>query len=106
GASAVSGEFRVVVWHRKPPKVRGGFVSCAARRKRSLADSNGRSAGYESLSRRSAGRGALAGFADRVHFLFSQRSGIVRKGRARNYPSAPVSKGGIGQVLASGDFVR
>ena len=48
----------------------------------------------------------LADFADRVHPVFSQRSRIVRQGCARNYPPAPVSKSGTGEVFASRDFVR
>ena len=43
------------------PKFARGFVSSPSRRERSLADSDGRGAGDESLSRRGAGCGAFAG---------------------------------------------
>ena len=60
-------------------EVCAGSVSRAARRERSLADSDRRSPGHKSLSRRSARRRAVAGLPDRVHAVFPQRSRIYGK---------------------------
>ena len=47
-------------------------------------------------------RSAPADFADGLHAVLPQRSGILRKGCARHHPPASVSEGGTGEVHATG----
>ena len=83
------------------PKFAADSVSRAAWRQGSVADPDGRSSSHESLSRRSAGSGAAADFADGLHAVFSQRGWILRQRCARNYPAASIPESGTGEVRAS-----
>ena len=88
------------------PKFAADLFKRAAWRKGSLADSDRRGSGHESVSRRDARRSAAADLADRLHAVFSQRSRVVRQGRARHHPPAPVSESGTGEVRPAGTFLR
>ncbi len=61
------GEFGVDVWNWPTPQVRAGSFSCAAWRKRFVADSHRRGSSHESLSRRGSRRGQVAHQPDRVY---------------------------------------
>ncbi len=104
GAAAVPGELAQPVRHRPVAQVQGRPVQ--VRGPRFLADSHGRSAGDQHLSRRDAGSRRAAHQAVRLHAVLPQRGGLVRPRRARHHPPAPVPEGGAGEVHASGAKLR
>jgi seryl-tRNA synthetase len=48
---------------------------------------------------------AAADLAHGLHSLLAQRGRLLRQGRARHHPPAPVSEGGAGEVQPSGRFL-
>ena len=78
-------------------EVRAGSVQ-DRRREGSLSDSDRRSAGHEHPSRRDSRRPSAAAQVHRLHAVFSQRSRLVRRGRARADPPASVRQGRAREV--------
>src|SRR5438105_14258754 len=76
------------------------------RKARSVAGADGGSSVDEFVSRGDAGGGAAAAIADRFYALFPQRGGILWQRRARDYPAAPVSESGAGEIRPSRRFLR
>ena len=86
----VHGELGEPLRHRPVAQVRRRPVQ--VREARFLADSDRRSAGDESVSRRNAGRRRAAGQAVRLHAVLPQRGGILRARRARHHPRSTSSR--------------
>ena len=80
------------VRHRPAAEIRAGPLQ-DRRRLGPLSGADGRSAADESPSRRNPRRPRTADPLHRVHALFSQRSRLVRAGRARVDPPASVRQG-------------
>ncbi len=85
----------------QPPQVRGrplqpGGIPL-------LPDPHGRGAGHQHLPRRDAGRVPAAGPLHRLHPLLPQRGRLLRQGRPRADPPAPVQQGRAGAIHHSRD---
>ena len=78
--------------HRQPAEVRGGSVQ-DRRRLGSVPDSDRRGAADEPASRRDSRRPRAADPLHRLHAVLPQRGRLVRPGRARPDPPAPVRQG-------------
>ena len=89
----------------QPAEVRAGSVQDRGRLG-SLPDPDRGSPAHEPVSRRDPRRAAAAAALHRLHAVLPQRSGLLRRRRARPDPAASVRQGGAGEVHDAGTVVR
>ena len=66
---------------------------------------DGRSSGDQHLPRRHSRQERFPGEDDRLHAVLPPRSGLLRQGRARTEPPAPIRQGGNRTAVAARDLV-
>ena len=103
GLAPFHGQRRLPARHRPVAQVRRRPVQ--ARGHGPLADSHRRSAGDQHPPGRNPG-GRPADLLHRLHPLLPLRGRLLRHGRPRPHPPAPVRQGGAGEIHPSGDLLR
>ena len=105
GGAAVPRERGRADRHREPAEVRSGPLQDRGRLG-SLPDPDRGGAADESPSRGDPRRPSAAAEVLRLHAVLPQRGRLVRRGRARPDPPAPVRQGGAGEVRRAGPVAR